>query len=156
MGLRGFFWCIGAVYFLPVAAFWGFRYRHSVVRLMPSRLAAAVWLPPTAARVRWMAFMTISSRVPEAASAGRAGAGGSRIWGLRSPGRPSPPPVPEDLFPYAKWRDLPRAEGAGEKDEAPAVPETGDDLNATAPMAVALVGAAALAGTVIARRRACR
>ena len=64
--------------------------------------------------------------------------------------------VTEDLTLYAKWSELPDAEAAGEKDAAPTVPETGDDLNTTAPVVVALVGVAALAGTVIARRRARR
>ena len=64
--------------------------------------------------------------------------------------------VTEDLMLYAKWSELPAAGAAGGEGGAPAGPQTGDDLNATAPMAVALVGAAALAGTVIARRRACR
>lgn len=64
--------------------------------------------------------------------------------------------VTEDLTLYAKWSELPDAEAAGEKDAAPTVPETGDDLNTAAPVAVALTGVAALAGTVIARRRARR
>lgn len=64
--------------------------------------------------------------------------------------------VTEDLTLYAKWSELPDAEAAGEKDAEPTIPETGDDLNAAAPVAIALVGVAALAGTVIARRRARR
>lgn len=64
--------------------------------------------------------------------------------------------VTEDLTLYAKWSELPDAETAGEKDAEPTIPETGDDLNAAAPVAIALVGVAALAGTVIARRRARR
>ena len=64
--------------------------------------------------------------------------------------------VTEDLTLYAKWSELPDAEAAGEKDAEPMIPETGDDLNAAAPVAIALVGVAALAGTVIARRRARR
>lgn len=64
--------------------------------------------------------------------------------------------VTGDLTLYAKWSELPDAETAGEKDAEPTIPETGDDLNAAAPVAIALVGVAALAGTVIARRRARR
>lgn len=64
--------------------------------------------------------------------------------------------VTEDLTLYAKWSELPDAEAAGEKDAEPTIPETGDDLNAAAPVAIALVGVATLAGTVIARRRARR
>lgn len=64
--------------------------------------------------------------------------------------------VTEDLTLYAKWSELPDAETAGEKDAEPTIPETGDDLNAAAPVAIALVGVAALAGTVITRRRARR
>lgn len=64
--------------------------------------------------------------------------------------------VTEDLTLYAKWSELPDAETAGEKGAEPTIPETGDDLNAAAPVAIALVGVAALAGTVIARRRARR
>ena len=64
--------------------------------------------------------------------------------------------VTEDLTLYAKWSELPDAETAGEKDAEPTIPETGDDLNAAAPVAIALVGVAALAGTVIARRCARR
>lgn len=64
--------------------------------------------------------------------------------------------VTEDLTLYAKWSELPDAETAGEKDAEPTIPETGDDLNAAALVAIALVGVAALAGTVIARRRARR
>ena len=52
--------------------------------------------------------------------------------------------------------DFDAAVTAGEKDAEPTIPETGDDLNAAAPVAIALVGVAALAGTVIARRRARR
>ena len=64
--------------------------------------------------------------------------------------------VTDDLTLYAKWRELPDTKAAGEKGVAPTIPETGDDLDVTAPIVLALVGVAALAGTVIVRRRARR
>ena len=58
-----------------------------------------------------------------------------------------------DLTLYARWSELPDAE----KDaEAPTLPETGDPLNITAPAVVAVIGVAALVGTVVLRRRARR
>lgn len=54
-------------------------------------------------------------------------------------------PVTSDLTLYARWSELPEP-----------LPETGDALDATAPLALVAAGAAAVAGTVALRRRAAR
>ena len=61
--------------------------------------------------------------------------------------------VTGDLTLYAKWSELPDAE---KNAEAPTIPETGDPLNVAVPAVVAVIGVAALAGTVVLRRRARR